>query len=553
MDEFTEYEKHILKEHFSNIDKQVFVITTPSQVDRGALMSRYSRSSKSMRRVFLDEFLNNPNRGEEFYDRVLIEYGDDSVAELGLVQVAIEGISQIAVKSIEDRRIGLSYLEKSTRYVRFDQKVDGKYIYYRDKDVMESKHADIYINACDLSFDTYSKSIEPMIRYLKEIEPIDYFTFFDSTKGKEVRFTELKDSKDINIAVKAYEASIRAKALDLLRGLLPASTLTNVAIAGNARAFEHLLNILYASELKEEQDIAEMIYDELCLFMRPFFKRVKGKYGEEFREYIRKTREDARNTIVYILNKNNNNDIVQRLESNLSSSSYVKLVEYEQEDTAIDKVVASIVFECSSISYSTALELCKALSKEDKAAIIDSYVKHRKNRRHRPLRAFEAVYYTFDLCTNFGIFRDLHRHRILTMHRQLLTVNHGYDIPKEIIDAGISKEYNECMYKSKEAYEQISKDLPLQAQYVVNLAYRYKYMIRLNLREAYHLIELRTQKQGHQYYRNVAQEMYRAIARVNPTLVKGMRFVDLNEYASRIDAEKRKELKLHDLHDGINK
>jgi len=550
MDEFTEHEKNILKEHFSNIDKQVFVITTPSQVDRGALMSRYSRSSKSMRRVFLDEFLNNPNRGEEFYDRVLIEYGDDSVAELGLIQVAIEGVSQIAVKSIEDRRIGLSYLEKSTRYVRFDQKVDGRYLYYRDKDIMESRHADTYINACDLSFDTYSKSIEPMIRYLKEREPIDYFTFLDSTKGKEVIFSELKDSKDINIAVKAYEASIKAKALDLLRGLLPASTLTNVAIAGNARAFEHLLNILYASDLKEEQDIAEMLYNELCLFMRPFFKRVKSRYGEEFREYIRKTKEDARSIIVSLLNKNN--DIVQGLESKISSLPYVRLVEYEQEDTAIDKVTASIVFECSSVSYSTALELCKALSREDKIAIIDSYVKHRKNRRHRPLRAFEAVYYTFDLCTNFGIFRDLHRHRVLTMHRQLLTVKHGYDMPKEVVEAGIDKEYKDCMYKSREAYEQISKDLPLQAQYVVNLAYRYRYMIRLNLREAYHLIELRTQKQGHPYYRNVAQEMYKAIARVNPTLAKGMRFVDLNEYASRIYSEKRKELKLQGLH-GTNK
>lgn len=540
--EFTEDEARILKEHFSNVDKQVFIITTPNQVDRGALMSRYSRSSKSMRRVFLDEFLNNPNRGEEFYDRVLVEYGDDSVAELGLIQVAIEGISQIAVKSIEDRRIGLSYLEKSTRYVRFDQKVDGRYPYYRDKDIMDSRYADIYIDACNLSFDTYSESIEPMIKYLKEIEPIENFTFLDSEQGKEVRFADLKGSKDISIALKAYESSIRAKALDLLRGLLPASTLTNVAIAGNARAFEHLLNILYASRLKEEQDVAEMLYSELCLFMRPFFKRVKGKYGEEFREYIRRCIEDSRSIVTSILNGREVKDYY----------SYIRLVEYEHEDAAIDKVAASIIFEHSSISYAAALELCKELRNEDKVAIIESYIRHRKNRRHKPPRAFESVYYTFDLCTNFGIFRDLHRHRILTMHRQLLDVKHGYDIPKEVIDAGIGKEYEECMYKSKEAYEQISKDMPLQAQYVVNLAYRYRYMMRLNLREVYHLIELRTQRQGHPYYRYVAQEMYRAIADVHPTLVKGMVFVDLSGYASRIDAEKRKELRLQRL-DATNK
>ena len=119
---FSAKEKRILVEHFSNTDRNVFGIITPKQVDRGALMSRYSRTDKSMRQVFLDEFLKNKDRGEEFYDRVLQEYGDDSVAELGEAQVAIEGLSNIAVKKIEDRRIGLSYLEKSSRYGCLEQK-----------------------------------------------------------------------------------------------------------------------------------------------------------------------------------------------------------------------------------------------------------------------------------------------------------------------------------------------------------------------------------------------------------------------------------------------
>jgi len=532
--EFTDEERELLKSHFSNVERPLFVITTPSQVDRGALMSRYSRSSKSMRRVFLDEFLNNPNRGEEFYERVLVEYGDDSVAELGLIQVAIEGVSQIAVKSIEDRRIGLSYLEKSTRYVRFDQMMDGRYNYYRGEEIT-SRYHDVYTSTCDLAFSTYSRCIEPMMKYLKEVEPIENFTFFDSTRGVEVKFNDLKDSKDIVIAEKAYESSIRAKALDILRGLLPASTLTNIGIAGNARAFEHLINILLASKLREEQHIAEMLYDELSLFMKPFFKRVKSRHGEEFREYLKSTIEYMSGRVDRVLADHNNNGS--------DTDVAVRLVEYEEEDTAIDKIVAAMIFEHSSISYSTALDVARRLSKEEKANLIDDYTKYRRNRRHRPLRAFEHVYYTFDLCTDFGVFRDLHRHRILTMHRQLLTVEHGYIMPEEIIGAGLEKEYTECMYKGREAYENMSKD-PIIAQYVVNLAYRYRYMMRLNLRELYHIIELRTQKQGHPYYRVTAQEMYKAIARVNPTLVRGMRFVDLNEYSSRIDAEKRKEHRL---------
>ena len=100
LDSFTEEEKAELKGHFSNADKAVFAIITPKQVDRGALMSRYSRTDKTMRRVFLDEFAKNASRGEEFYKRVLLEYGDDSVAELGEAQVAVEGISNVAAKKI---------------------------------------------------------------------------------------------------------------------------------------------------------------------------------------------------------------------------------------------------------------------------------------------------------------------------------------------------------------------------------------------------------------------------------------------------------------------
>ena len=156
LSEFSDFERKILLQHFSNADDPVFAIITPKQVDRGALMSRYSRTDKSMRRVFLDEFLQKENRGEEFYNKVLLEYGDDSVAELGEAQIAIEGISNIAVKKIEDRRIGLSYLEKSSRYVTWDKKVNGDYKFLRESEIMNSRYADQYLESCNLDFDIYS-------------------------------------------------------------------------------------------------------------------------------------------------------------------------------------------------------------------------------------------------------------------------------------------------------------------------------------------------------------------------------------------------------------
>src|ERR1041385_7325585 len=195
-DDFSDQDRSILRSHFSNTDRAVFAIITPRQVDRGALMSRYSRTDKTMRRIFLDEFAKNPNRGEEFYNRILLEYGDDSVAELGETQVAIEWVSNIAAKKIEDHRIGLSYLEKSSRYVAFNQQVNGQYKYCREEAIMASSHADRYLQACDHAFDVYSKNIQSIQKFISENEPIDRLFFFDSSSKMDIPYANLKSKKD---------------------------------------------------------------------------------------------------------------------------------------------------------------------------------------------------------------------------------------------------------------------------------------------------------------------------------------------------------------------
>ena len=531
---FSREEKEILKQHFSNTDKPVFAITTPKQVDRGALMSRYSRSDKGMRRIFLDEFLKNPNRGEEFYNRVLLEYGDDSVAELGEAQIAIEGISNVATQKIEDRRIGLSYLEKSSRYVVFDQKINGMYKYYREQTIMNSKHADRYLEACELDFDTYHKHLESMIKYVQEKEPVDVMMFRDSESGSDVHFGSLKNQKDVDTAKRIYTSTTRAKALDILRSLLPASTLTNVGITGNGRAFEYVLSFLYGSQLEEERKIATMLHDELNLVIPSFVRRANDRYGKALQEYFDKTQGAVKT-------------LVEKYLSNvpIQSREHLSLVDYEHNETAEVKVASAILYEqAEGHSLEQVNEIARSLTVEERRKVIDTYTSYRTNRRHRPGRAFEVVDYTFDLLTNFGIFRDLHRHRVLTLERQLLTTKHGYDTPAEIIELGIEKEFGDCLYKTREVYEQIVNEYPLQAQYVVNFAYRYPYFVKMNLREACHLIELRSVPQGHPDYRKIAQKMYRLIEQVHPNLANGIRFVDLKDYAlERFDAEKRKEMK----------
>ncbi|RNJ75679.1 MAG: thymidylate synthase [Nitrosopumilus sp. B06] len=527
--EFTGQERETLADHFSNTDGNVFAITTPRQVDRGALMSRYSRTDKSMRRVFLDEFLNNKERGEKFYDRVLLEYGDDSVAELGEAQIGIEGISNIAAKKIEDRRIGLSYLEKSSRYVTWDKKTDGRYRFYREPYIMESRHADAYEQACNLAFETYSKYVEPMIKFIRDKYKIEMYKFRDSTDGEEKGYSDLKLETDGKSAEAIYRGSTKAKALDVLRGLLPASTLTNVGITGNGRSFEYLLTILGASGVIEERELGSKIKTELDSVIGAFVKRSDSKYGREYQRYLQE---------ISLMQAE-----ISHAGNSVSGESTI-LAEYDPEDMALDRVITGMMYEQSGTSYQDILERVKSMPKEEKIGMIGRAAALRKNRRHRPSRAFESTYYTFDLCNNFGMFRDLHRHRALTLQRQLLDTSNGYSMPDEITQMGIQKEYADCMDTSKTVCESIKKQTPEQAQYVVNFAYNYRYVMRMNLREACHLIELRTIPQGHADYRRVAQQMFSEIDSVHPGLAGIIKFVDKGTYdLERFESEKKTEEK----------
>jgi thymidylate synthase ThyX len=537
--DFSDKEKSILDQHFSNSDRHVFAITTPRQVDRGALMSRYSRSDKTMRKIFLDEFVANPNRGKEFYSKILSEYGDDSVAELGEAQIAVEWISNIAAKKIEDQRIGLSYLEKSSRYIPFDKKVGNTYKYYRDERILESKFADLYIESCDHAFNVYSKSIDVMQKFISEIEPIDDFKYFDSISKSEKTFSKLTNDQDIESAKKVYHSTVRSKTLDILRNLLPASTLTNLGITGNGRAFEYLLTRLYCSELNELKDLAHLLNSELDCVIPSFIKRVNEKHGKSLQSFMINTnKEISKLTDKYL----------EDIKPDFSPVD-VRLIDYMDSKDAEVKVVSAILYEnAKGQSLHDITKLVKSFPQAKRNEIILAYTKFRGNRRHRPGRAFEMVEYLFEMFTNFGMFRDLHRHRILTMERQLLSTKHGYDIPKEIIDSGIEKDFKDCMYLSNNTYQNIAKTMPVEAQYVVNFAYKYPYFIKINLRELYHVIELRTTAQGHPDYRYICQQIFKKINDIHPLLMKGMKFVDLNQYElGRFDTEKRKEMKRREL------
>ena len=194
---------------------------------------------------------------------------------------------------------------------------------------------------------------------------------------------------------------------------------TNVGITGNGRAFEYLLTVLASSGLKEEQELASKIKKELDVTIKSFVRRADDKYGKAIQKYLRDI-------------KNKSSSITKnRIQSKPIAKRITKLVEYESEKNSIDKIITSVMYEQSpSTSYQHILKQVKKIPKEEKIKIIKEFTKLRTNRRHRPSRAFESVYYTFDFCNNFGMFRDFHRHRTLTLERQLLTTDHGYSTPK---------------------------------------------------------------------------------------------------------------------------
>lgn len=528
MEGFSDNDKKVLEPFFTNLEGNVFVLRNLPEVVKGALFSRYSRSPDGLRRILLDEFINKEEmqfsdivsenetdkqiiatqKAEKFYDRVLVGYGDDSVAELGGAHIACEGISNIATKILEDARIGISPLEKSSRYVLFNDTVNGKYKYYRDPKLMQSEFADLYVRTCDMLFDVYTELMSPLKAYLKS-----------------------KTKKDDEVSQRAYENSINAKACDILRGLLPASTLTNVGMFGNGRAFEYLLMKMRTSELTEIRHLAEKMQHELSKVIPSFVKRVYSKHGDEFCSFIESRDKDIMSLPVKI-----------DVEDDAKRNS-VELIDFNKD--AENKIVSFIIYEYTGKPLADIMENVRMMPYLQKADIINSYVKHRDNRRHKPGRAFENVSYTFDIVANFGAFRDLQRHRILTQFKQKLNTDNGYDMPSELEDAGLSDDFIVAMEKAKEAFDKIKERYPDQAQYVVPFGYKIRWYFTLNLREAYHLCELRSGRQGHIDYRRIAQDIYALIKEKHPLLVKHMRYVDMHDYdLERLDAEKRIDKKM---------
>jgi thymidylate synthase ThyX len=519
---FTAEERAALEPYFTNVDGPVFCLVDLPEVVKGALFARYSRSAKSLRRLFLDEFHDRVEtartapaaagiaRAEQLYERVFLEYGDDSVAQLGAVHLACEGVSNLLTKALEWGRL-MAYLEQSTRYVPYTDRPGGHWRYHVPRELVGTPQEPRYREALDAAFATYARWLDPLQEHLRRLHP-----------------------QEPGTSAGVYRRAIQAKALDALRGLLPAATEANVGIFGSGQAYESLLLRLRAHPLAEARDTAALMLEELRKVIPAFLRRVDlPDRGVRHSAYLAEARDEIERTARELL-----------AGEEPQEQPEVVLTDFDPEGEI--KVVAAALYAVSGLPDAQLERRARAMTAEERAAVLRAYVGRRDNRRHKPGRAFERTSYRFDVLADYGAFRDLQRHRLLTLEWQPLSTRHGFHVADSIREVGALDEFREVMRRTAEVHGELASRIETApaAGYVVPMAYRVRFYMELNAREAMHLIELRTAPQGHASYRRVAQRMHRLIAEQagHTAIAESMRFADHGAVElERLEAERAAE------------
>jgi thymidylate synthase ThyX len=497
---FTPEERALLQAHVTNLDQPVFALINLPETIKGALFARYSRYPGTLRRLLLDEFAADlPEAGDGFergegarasqlYERMILGYGDDSVAQLGGAHVACEWVSNVLTKVLQRPRLG-AYLEQSTRYIAYDQPMDGEgaaYRYYRDEELGPE-----YTRAMDQLFRIYSRTLPRVVAWAEGEYP-----------------------RDPQEPEAAYRRAIKAKALDLARGLLPASSLSHMGIFATGQTYEQLILHLLAHPLPEARRYGTLILETLQGIIPSFVARVpRPDRGGAWVAYLEARAATGERWARRL-----------DLEEPEPAGPSVRLLGVEGDESDL---LTALLFESASASEERIRVTVDGLDSSERAELLTDLVGERSNRRHRPGRGFEALRYRFEIVADYGAFRDLQRHRMLTVQWQTLGPELGAEVPEQIDLAGAGEDYRRALETSAAEYHRlVGAGLSDAAPYAVCLGYRIRFILDLNAREAMQLIELRSGREGHPSYRAVAHEMHAQIAEVHPAVAAAMNHVD---------------------------
>ena len=508
--------KAFLDESVTTVEGDVYAFTDNlSSTTVAAAMARLSRRGDDMRITILDEFAGAMGKDEKLLHRVITAYGDDSVQQLVGQHLVVENASNLLTKKLEWGRLA-SYLEQSTRYIYFDQKdALGRYRYHVPEHLPKKLKAS-YRSTMDQIFDKYSDMVHKLTEYVREHSSVP-----DSERDA------------------AFNGATRAQACDAIRPVLPVSTKSTVGIYASGQALESLIMHLLSDELPEANKTGEAILKETRKVIPTFLERAdKPDRGGAMVAYRANTYASIKKLAD------------EQLPNNLGNlDEDVQLVEYWPRNEL--DLLPHMLYEHSAMSLKDLKKEVDSWNYDQKLEAFNTYMGERLNRRHRPGRALEIAHYSWDLICDYGIFRDLQRHRMVdSMEWQQLTPRYGFDIPELVEKAGLSEQFEQCFDISAELYSQMqAAGYGLEAQYATLLGHRMRWKVMYNAREAFHLHELRTSPQGHPGYRKLVKEMHDKLAEVHPMLANAMKFVNKgeDEELTRLAAERYTQFKLEQL------
>jgi len=543
--------RDLIDDYVTNTTGQVFAITNLQGIV-GAVMARYSRAETGLRETLVREFIKEDklklSKAAKLIERVLIAYGDDSVGELEGAHLSFEDISLLATKVIEHRRIGGSPIEQSTRYVRYDfKRAENGYHYYLPRVLGEERGRETFRRLTDRIFDNYSKMWQPLHAFLERRKPIEEAAY--DLGGGPRSLAGLTDPKKIAAFKRTHRNDLKTKACDVLRAFLPLSTRANVGLFGNGRFFQHLISAMLTSEHAEANDLGKAAFTELSKVIPHYVKRAKAS------DYQQNTRAemaalvarhfadlDSRRDNAITLIEPDHDYIAQRLSGSLSGEALRAAVLAENELGFL----TSLVYAYTRGSFSAVRERLRDLPAEIHQEIIDTYYGTRQTRRDRPDRGIEHGYpYTFDIVTEWAVYKDLMRHRMGTIQVQPMVPDLGFEMPWELEEAGLAEVAFETVAVAEELFAFLDAHYPVCREYAILQGHRMRWLLGMNDRALMHMLELRTQVQGHPNYRGACQEMHRLACARFPERAARMSFVNHDDdvYWSRGDAEARQRVK----------
>jgi thymidylate synthase ThyX len=479
-------------------------------------MARLSRRSDDMRVTILDEFANKADKDAQLLHRVITAFGDDSVQQLTGIHFVVENASQLLTKKLEWGRLA-AYLEQSTRYIYFDQKdKNGRYRYFTPEN-LDVETITEYEQAMDQIFDIYSDMVRKLTDYVRTNSKVP------------------KKEQDM-----AWRGATKAQACDAVRAVLPAATKATVGIFASGQALESLIMHLQSDELAEARQTGQDLLEQGRQVVPMFLERAdKPERGGAMVAY----RANTAKAVAKLAKKHLPHSHAH------TTTQAVTLVDFWPKNELL--LVPDMLYEHSNLSLDQLQAEVNSWPYEKKVEVFKAYMGERLNRRQKPGRALEKAHYSWDLVCDYGIFRDLQRHRMVDdMNWQMLTPRYGYDVPELVEEAGLTEQFEECFDISLKLHSLMVKNgYEVEAQYATLMGHKMRWKMTYNAREAFHFNELRTTPQGHPGYRKLVLEMHEKLAEVHPLLAEAMQFVNKDEdpELTRLAAERYTQYKLEKL------